>query len=142
MIDLAGETAFRAFLGAEPLCYKISKFVFKKGLELWGVQELADSNFEFLTLTNLVSQSNQAYMSAVYRVRGGDQAIPDPEAADTSAEALNQVYYTFEACKYTMNEVYDFLIKDSVSMYHTDLDAQSRYITKKWKLEQVSLSQP
>ena len=133
LIDLAGETAFTAFLGSTALGYKVTDFVIDRGLELYGFAEKADNNFEFLTLANLVMQSHSAYKDAVYEVRGGYNAEPDPAQANTSTSALNRVYYTFEACKYTMDEMYDLLKEDCLNS--NDLYTFDRYSNQQYKLK-------
>lgn len=138
-IDLAGETAFTALLGTSKFGYKISEFMMDKGSELIGIKEMADSDLDILTLGNLAIQTDLAYRKSIIKVRGGNGIEPDPEKADMSLGAINQVYYTFEACKYTLNELYAALEKDALSMLHYDLDAFNNYSEKQWLLKKVEL---
>lgn len=83
------------------LTYSIATFLLKEGVEIFGINEMAESDYEFLTLTNLMIESRQAFSRAFDAVQGGD----------TSSDRLNQVYYSFEATQYSLGKIYDFLIE-------------------------------
>ncbi len=84
------------------LTYKVSRFVLDKSLELTGVQDLAKKDYDFLTMMNLAIQTHSNYRDAFDKVNAGD----------STTDSINNVYYTFEATKSILKDLYELMIRD------------------------------
>ncbi len=107
------EAMFHQLPGSGKLTYSLAKLsidlVAKEALDL---DELADDDFEFLTLVDLMLENRYAYRNAFDAVANGV----------TSSDKLMQVVVSFNAAKYSTSKIYEFLGKkasntDDAAMY-------------------------
>ena len=91
------------------LTFSIVKFAIDKLVD-YTVADLAENDYDFLSLMNLMLENRRAYSRSFEKVKGGD----------TSAEALKEVLISFQATKMITIKMYDFLINeypDTASYY-------------------------
>ena len=80
------------------LTYSLVKFVSDKIIK-YTVADIAESDYDFLTIMNLMLESKRAYERSFDKVSGGD----------TSSEALKEVLFSFQATRYATIKMYEFL---------------------------------
>ena len=91
------------------LTYSLAKFVTDKLIK-YTVADIAEDDYDFLTIMNLMLESTRAYDRSFDKVSGGD----------TTSDALKEVLFSFQATKYATVKMYEFLTehdKDSADYY-------------------------